>query len=723
MRFKVAVFSILLFLTNFLATMIFISSSALFVNHIGASSVSKVIIAFGVITPLVVFFLQKIYSALKKYEYVFLIYTAAFVVFLLGTCYVSYFYSKELSYWIFYILGFAGYSLSKTVSWSLIGRYFNVIDSRRYFPVLTAFQEGGSITAALIIHFILVSCGIYTYVQTGLGAVIIIFAIFLFLLSPRAQAFKAHRRYEDKFGPEYIVDYKKFLKHNRAFILLGGMFLTTVIFEQSLIYELNMTFGKQFNSMAMISSAFAIYKIIESSLVIIPNLFLGRIMNRYVSLGNILIFYSLVITFAITSINVSSLWLLVPVASFMRHSSRYFMFMPSYEQALNSLDSRMRIALKSFFEGFLVPIFIFATGFTLLAFPTQGEIKYLNYILLTVAVVTVVLAIFFKRKYIKFHINRLQSESKEFVIKSIQALGENKNYDAIAPLMDLLTQAESKIVKKNIILSFGRIRINSLLEILFKEAQNTQEELQVAAFESLSRYNSFLVQRFLIDLIHGNTCRSLSARMSLLKILYGSLGNTMVPILMPYLQDEDLRIVANTIESMEPIHDPRILEIITPYLNHQNRRIKGNAVIVLYKFTEMRKQCHNALMELCNSKDSLDKNTFLYIVGRLKLKSYKKYLSDFLAEPVYRVNLALAYCKLEDQMGYELFSDLLVTDDETEIKTVLHHFSQLEDGIKLRILSVYLAKISGEKQKKVLLTALKHSYFDFHEVRDYLKMA
>lgn len=724
MKFKVAVFSILLYLTSFFATMIYISSSALFIHHIGAASVSKVIMIFGVFTPFVIFALQKFYSYVKKYEYVFIVYMIFFVLGLLSICYIASDYSQNISYWIFYVLGFSGYSLSKTVSWNLVGRYFNVIDSRRYFPTLTAFQECGSISSALLIYFVLINAGIFTYVKTGSFALIGILAIFLFLLTPKAQAFKANKYYRPKEeNPHNKINYTKFLKKNHVFMFLAGMFLITVVFEQGLIYELNMTFGQQFSNVAKLSSAFAIYKICESSFVIFSNISLGRVMNRYVSLGNIVLIYSIIMIFAIMTLNISSFWLLVPIASFLRHSSRYFMFMPSYEQALNSLDSKMRIALKSLFEGLFVPVCICATGFGLMAFPAHAALGTLNFVLLVLAVCGVVLAIFFKREYIKFHINRLASESRELVIKSIQALGENKNYLAVSPLMDLLTQAESKIVKKNVILSFGRIRINSLLEILFKEATNEQEELQVAAFESLSRYNSFLVQRFLIDLIHGKTCRSLSARVSLLKILYHSLGNAMVPVLMPYLLDEDPRIIANTIEAMEPINDPRIIEILTPYLKNSNRRIKGNAIIVLHKFYQTKKNCQDAMFELYKSDDVKDKNTFLYIVGRLKWRQYKKYLHSFILEPSCKLNLALAYCKLDDQKGYNLFADLLISDDSTCIKKSLHHFSQLEDGVKLRVLSVYLTRISTEKQKIGLLKALKNSCFDFHEVRDYLKMS
>lgn len=724
MKFKVAIFSVLLYLTSFLATMTFISSSALFVNHIGASSVSKVIIIFGAITPFIVFSLQGLYSIVKKYEFVFITYIGFFILALLMTCYISTSYSMDLSYWLFYVLGFTGYSLNKIVSWSLIGRYFNVIDSRRYFPVLTAFQEGGSITSALLISHVLTHSNMFVYVKAGMFSLLGIIPIFFFLLSPTAQAFKASKQYQSKQEQaQKKVKARKFLKKHHVFLFLAGMFLITIIFEQSLIYELNMTFGQKFDTVAKISAAFALYKMCESSFVIFSNIFFGRIMNRYVQLGNIFIIYSCIMLVAISALHLSTFWLLVPLVSFIRHSSKYFMFMPSYEQALNSLDSKMRIALKSLFEGGIMPICICFAGFGLMAFPRLDTLKYLNIVLLVMAVISVIFAVYFKRSYLKFHINRLTSDTKEFVIKSIQALGENKNYQAVAPLIDLLTQAESKIVKKNVILSFGRLRINSLLETLFEEAKNEQEELQLAAFESLSKYDSFLVQRFLIDLIHGGTCRSLWARMSLLKILYSSLGSTMVPILLPFLQKSDPRIVANTIEAMEPIFDVRIIEILVPYLNSENRRIKGNTIIVLYKFLQTRNICISALMDLYNSENVIDRNTFLYIIGRLKLKSCKKYLKEFLDKPEYKLNLALAYCKLEDQLGYDIFAELLVADDDDVIKKTLHHFSQLEDGIKLRVLSVYLTKISTDKQKLILLKCLKSSCFDFHEVRDYLKWA
>ena len=722
MKLKLTLFSVLLYLTSFLSTLIFIGSSALFVNKIGAASVSKVIIAFGLLTPCVVFVLQKFYSKIKRYEYVFILYICTFLASIIGTSFLFINNMPTKAYWILYIIGFSGYSLNKIVSWSLVGRYFNVIDSRKYFSLLTAFQEGGSITSALLIKFFIVNADIATLVKFAFIPFLLILPIFFFILTPTVQYFKANKTPPtlDK-EKRSLNTHLKFLKKSNAFIFLACLFLITIVFEQSIIYELNMTFGNQFKDVHKISSALSIYKICESSFVILASLFLGRLLRRFVSIGYIIIGYAVILTVAMLTLNINAIWFMVPIISFIRHSSKYFLFMPTYEQALNSLDTKTRIALKSLFEGFFAPICIIIAGFGLMFFPTIDMMKGLNLILLALAFLAIFCAFMFKDTYLKFHTKRLFSQSKELVIKSIQALGEHKNYMAIEPLLELLKSKPRVGIKKNIILSFGRMRIKNLLDVLYQEAKNEHEEVQIAAFESLSKFDSFLVQRFLIDLISGKTCKSLNARMSLLKILYSNLDVTIVPILMSYLNDEDERIVANSIEAMELVKDKRVVEVITPFLNHPNNRVKSNSIICLYKFKNCQKECDERLLELFNSKDVLANNSFIYVVGRLKLKKYKSMLSKFLKNEDCKLNLALAYSKLEDGIGYEMFAELISHKDIVEVKKCLHHFSQLEDGEKLRVLSLYTTKVKHEQQKTSLLKALKDSTLDFHEIRDFLK--
>ncbi len=87
-------------------------------------------------------------------------------------------------------------------------------------------------------------------------------------------------------------------------------------------------------------------------------------------------------------------------------------------------------------------------GFWAYTLPTIPSLQGLNIFLFVIAIVAVGCAIAFKNTYLKFHTSRLFSSSKELVIKSIQALGEHKNYMAIEPLLELLKSTQSRYQEK-----------------------------------------------------------------------------------------------------------------------------------------------------------------------------------------------------------------------------------------------------------------------------------
>lgn len=118
-------------------------------------------------------------------------------------------------------------------------------------------------------------------------------------------------------------------------------------------------------------------------------------------------------------------------------------------------------------------------------------------------------------------------------------------------------------------------------ELLFKKLQTAQSHF--VAIEILQKIMLKQVENDLVLLLNYLATASDPIVIS---FITKNLGvhfprEDLIPALVPYLKNNDARIVANTIEGLEAINNPKCVVIFAQLLEHQNHRVRANAARAL----------------------------------------------------------------------------------------------------------------------------------------------
>lgn len=102
-----------------------------------------------------------------------------------------------------------------------------------------------------------------------------------------------------------------------------------------------------------------------------------------------------------------------------------------------------------------------------------------------------------------------------------------------------------------------------------------------------------------------------------------------------YLKHPDWRVRANTIEGLEILNDPRSIPLVMPFLSDQDNRVKGNAVKYLVKShpEEVRK----ALSEMLASPHVWMRDSAVFLAGKIDLSVSEDLLLRALRDDAHEV--------------------------------------------------------------------------------------
>ncbi|MBI4925987.1 MAG: hypothetical protein HY843_08700, partial [Bdellovibrio sp.] len=676
---------------------------------IGPDKVPYVFILCSILGPLTTLLLSTLFKKTGKYTNVLVAYHLGLLIFFLGTYATSIFGFGRPVAWSYFIATQINRLIYPVVLWSLLGNYFNVFDAKRLFPLLASIGEMGSILADVLIwkfffsyrtSFFLLCC-----VATSVGVLLVLLPFY------RQRAVK----YSGITATGESEDHPKLniLKESLVLKLIMVVALFTIV-GTAVIYQFNCVVKAHYGSVSEINKFFALYGVLCSLSVIAFSFAFSTWVLPVVQVVTLQGFVAAIMLLAVGGAFVFPVLAAFVFADFLRNLLKHTIYQASYEQITGGLVTNISFAIKSFTQGLVSPLITFLTGLFLLAFPNQENFRLLSFILMTISAFWVFLTLRMRMEYLRFHLDRLLSHDSETVVRSIQALGEKGNLPAVHALLNMLSESSSVIIKKYTIHSLGNIRATEVMRILFQQIYTENEVIQQTAIRSISNYDSFVAQRFLMDFLNGRYCKSLLVRESLIRVLHRVIGSGLIPVLLPFLENNDPRVVANTIESMSETKDLRVIEVLLPFLKNPNNRIRANTVMVLYKFHETRSECEKTLEGLGNDQEETSFLSFIYVVGKLKLRKYLPRLHEISKNPQGRVkvNLAYAYSSLGIDRGYHLFSEIFAS---SESLGSLHHFLQLQPAIRLRIIECFLSTKPNHEILNYLLTAINKSQFDFYD--------
>lgn len=708
---KILNFAFLGILITFFTEIARINATSEFLSSIGAEKVPYIYILCSIVSPGASLALNQMYLWTGKYYQVLLLY---FVV-LLGTfgC-LHYFDLDQRSHpvlWAYFAISQVNAILAPLLLSNLLARYFNAFDAKKYFPLFNSTDEIGAILAYVLIGQFLYDRSIKDFFLFGTIAISAVLLALLPLIWRKSVKYGSAA--EDRRRAKSSVQLLK----GRLFLLI---ILSAAIFQiigVSISYEFNSVIEERFKDPAGLNRFLANFEMIVSFSIIGCSVLFGRFVFPYLQMVVLQVACATIMLLATTGLIAFPVMAMYLVSEFVRNLLDNTLYSASFTQITNAFSTRISLALKTVTQGFAIPLVTVISGFILLLFPSEEGFPVLNTLMAAMGLVWLYLSIQMRKEHLKYHSDSLSSEYQEVVIRSVQALGEYKNYPAVAALIQVLETSKSHTVQKYSILSLGNIRATEVLKVLFRQIYSGNEEIQNTTVQSISSYDSFVAQRFLIDFLSGKYCKSLLVREGLIRILHRLMGSALIPILLPFLDNADPRIIANTIESMSETKDRRIVEILRPFLRHENNRIRANAILVLYKFRDVRRECEAALSEFLASQTPNHVLSFVYVVGRLRLRKYLPRIRGLAPtdDKTLRINLAFALCGFGLKEGIQSFTDIFSSDDEPLIRQALHHFLQLSPGVRLRIIGNYLEQEKSHQRAMAMMTILRSSHFDFYE--------
>ena len=314
-----------------------------------------------------------------------------------------------------------------------------------------------------------------------------------------------------------------------------------------------------------------------------------------------------------------------------------FAAMALFASLLNIFPTSVRGRVITLSEGLGRP----AGALLLLLFasiiPMQWNNHSMMLILFGAAVLFLVFPIFFRRVYLKHLLQGLESKDAYLALNTVQALGEPKNSQAVAPLLKLLKTTDSINLKSNIVFSLGHIQSREIFTDIVNLFTTGDQVLREAVLQTLTSYHNHEATLVLLKLLKPNGKIPAKIQMNSVLFLTKLMGKKMVPFLFDALLNEDPRIRANAIEGLGLLKDRKMIPILLPFLKDDHHRICANAIVALYPFSPVRSQALKALDELFYSSASAHYRAAFYVISKLKLYQYETALLQKLAhrEPIF----------------------------------------------------------------------------------------
>lgn len=386
----------------------------------------------------------------------------------------------------------------------------------------------------------------------------------------------------------------------------------------------------------------------------------------------------------------------------------------------NLFPERIRGRARVLLDGFAPPsgdlvLLLVATALA----ATVGAFR-LAYVLVVGSLAFLIFPWVFRRRYLDYLLDCLNSSDPTLVLNAVQALGEPDKKSAAPALIQLLESSGDLLLRRNLILSLGRMRSEAALPRLIAQFSQPHEALQLAVVEALGYFRNYPALFALYELMKSQDNVSFQVRMSATRLMTGIVGRKMMPLLRDALAEDNPRIQANALESLALLRRQEIVPLVLPYLNSEHRRLRANAAIALYPFRAHREAARKTIAELFRSTDPLTRFAGIYAIGELRLAEYAADLAGLLgsSEPRQRRAVLTALAKLGVAEHVRGFSRGLAEEDDVAAAESLQALARFPPPSRWRVFEE-VSRMEAPARRRIL-ARLDLSPFDFSQERSLL---
>ncbi len=602
--------------------------------------------------------------------------------------------ANPVFYYLARIYCYAVFVVTNLEFWVIAGLYFTNFEAKGRYPLLVAANVAGIMAGGILLDLGASRLGAVNFFLIW-GLVLVLSPFLLIPLKKRAWKSPSRTQQSPRVYPKPPLI-------GRLLALLGLFWLAYTFLGYGIDFFFNKAALNAIGDENLLASYFGQVGFFSLLFVILFQIFVVPFLGPRLSVDRSIFWIALLFLAGTISLPFTLSLPTLTVAEGLFYYFVDFAAVAQLQPAVNLFPASMKGKVVIGVEGFGRPL-----GNLLLLVVAQGllwmaELSFLSYVLLGGALLFLAYPFLFRQTYFAYLLEGLDSPERPLMLNAIQALGEPDKKQAAAPLLALLAHSGDVEVQREIILALGRMQSEAALPRVIAMFSVPNESLQLAVLESLSHYKNYESLFALYGLTRSQENVSFQVRMNATWLMTRLLGKEMLPLLRQTLEDPDLRIKANAIESIALLKDPATIPGLLPYLDHENRRIRANAAIALYPFRHTRSRALGVIEALFRSPQDLARFSGIYAIGELGLLEYKEELISLLANPDPRFGqqllTALAKMGLGDYCAK--FVDLLLDPEAGLALESIRHLSRFPTQARRKVFEA-ISRLPREKIERI----------------------
>lgn len=418
------------------------------------------------------------------------------------------------------------------------------------------------------------------------------------------------------------------------------------------------------------------------------------------------------------------------------------LFQVPYHMSFYSLSPEHREAIRHMLEGLVRPLGIF------IGIMAYGAASRFIHAEIASAVVMIVLCIVilaligpFKSFYTRLsHTNLRSDKNMSGKLQAVEVLGQRGHENGVDYLLrELKRKNIPEVAREKIIKTLTETRnpriIHSYLEILVDESES--KEIKIQLLESLNKLASLrpywedhvFSQHHLLKVlqdIYESTNDSHLKKLSILNIFQHLPAHQVAPFFLKTIKNAEESLVSVCLRSAAEIfHDPELSYYLRQYLHHKSPRLRGHAVISLWKFDE-KGILRGILKELLDSNDREERIAGIYALGEVEDHKLESHLYPYLEHHDFgtRAHALVALAKLGNMKSIHGLLEILFQSHPEEAQKVFYMLKRAPQFIRDKLKKEIHIMVS-DHVLRVLLDAdvreISHLQKLSEERRNYLK--
>jgi len=402
-------------------------------------------------------------------------------------------------------------------------------------------------------------------------------------------------------------------------------------------------------------------------------------------------------------------------------------FINSYHNSYYAMRHNIREQIREFLEGFIQPLGAL-TGMILLLILEQifhDSFLTTSITILMIIIMGTLLAIVMKNENKYTHIavkNLTHSNDIILQLNAVEVLGQKGHRGATEILTKTLKNPliDDK-VKIKILETLGHMHDqDSILEILDCLKSNNPD-IKIAALKSINKFeriekdiirypfSHYRINEILKDIFSKEEDREIKTL--IITIITKMNKNDIAPFIFDLLKTDDNRLIADCISVCSYFNDINLVHYLLPYLNSEDPKIRANTIQALWQYKHYRIKLMPVLEDMLHSDILREKVAGYRLAGDIKAIHEKNRLKESLkaSDPLERLEAAGALCKMKFYEGVKIFVEAIVSEDEKLKKRAFKLLdavpNQIASSIKnslLRRVSAYINFILAESNKSSL---------------------